>query len=127
MRKRMLAIGMAVALATATLAGGAMAAPMHGGLGGMGRAGTAGPGPGIGRPGGVGPGLGFNRPVGPGPGFVRPGVGTGRFAFRGRRFFGPGIGLYAYGGWPWWGTGGCWVHRWVWTPFGWRWRLVDVC
>jgi hypothetical protein len=32
--------------------------------------------------------------------------------------FGPGF--YDYGG-P------CLVHRWVWTPFGWRWRLVDEC
>jgi len=50
--------------------------------------------------------------------------GHGGFAFHGRGFhggfFGPGIGLYDYGG-------GCWVRSRVWTPFGWRWRLVDVC
>jgi hypothetical protein len=45
----------------------------------------------------------------------------GHFAFRGYRggFYGPGVGLYAYTG--------CWVHRRVWTPFGWRWRLVEIC
>lgn len=119
MRKTILAVAAALALGTATMATGAVAAPPHGGMGhggpgfgGMGRPG----GMGMGRPGG----MGMGRPGG--MAFGRPGPG-GRFAFRGGRrgrFFGPGFGLYAYGG-------GCWVRRWVWTPFGFRWRLVDVC
>lgn len=39
-------------------------------------------------------------------------------------FWGPGVGLYAFGG-PYYG--GCWQRRWVPTPFGMRWRLVNVC
>lgn len=65
------------------------------------------------------------RPMGGHPGFGHsfghPG-GFGRgFGYRGHggRFYGPGVGLYAYTG--------CWIHRRVWTPFGWRWRLVEVC
>jgi hypothetical protein len=102
MRSTMLAIAAAVALGTATVATGAMAAPPHFRAGPMSH---PGPSPGIAH-------------AGPGPGFSHP----GGYAFRGRRghFFGPGIGLYAYGG-P------CWVRRHVWTPFGWRWRLVEVC
>jgi hypothetical protein len=59
------------------------------------------------------------RPMGGHPSF---GHSFGRgFAYRGYggRFYGPGVGLYAYTG--------CWIHRRVWTPFGWRWRLVEVC
>ncbi len=35
-------------------------------------------------------------------------------------------GLYAFGG-PAYYYGGCWQRRWVPTPFGMRWRLVNVC
>jgi hypothetical protein len=118
MRRRMLALAAAIGFGAATLATGALAAPpMH-----------MGPGRGPGR----GPGPAFTHP---GPAFSHPGVGLGRgpggrFAFRGGRFrgrfWGPGFGLYAYGG-PWYPGYSCWVRRWVWTPFGWRWRLVDVC
>lgn len=129
MRETMLAIAAAIALGTATTVTGAMAAP-RGAAGGFGH---AGPGAGIGR---AGPGAFGHRGPGvfgrPGPGGLamgRPGPGPGHFAFRGGRFhgrfYGPGVGLYAYGG-PWYG-GGCWLRRLVWTPFGWRWRLVDVC
>jgi hypothetical protein len=34
-------------------------------------------------------------------------------------------GLYAFGGPAYYG--GCWQRRWVPTPFGPRWRLVNVC
>ncbi len=50
--------------------------------------------------------------------FAGRGYGRGYRGY-GRGFIGPGVGLYAYTG--------CWVHRRVWTPFGWRWRLVEVC
>jgi hypothetical protein len=103
MRRTMLAIAAAIGLGAATLATGALAAPRMGGHpGGWGHTGGWGHSGGWGHPGG--------------------------FAFHGPRghFFGPGIGLYAYGG-PWYPGYGCWVHRRVWTPFGWRWRLVDVC
>jgi hypothetical protein len=61
------------------------------------------------------------RPHGHGWGGAGGGFGHHGFAFRGYRggFYGPGVGLYAYTG--------CWVHRRVWTPFGWRWRLVEIC
>jgi hypothetical protein len=60
-----------------------------------------------------------------------PGPGPGRFAFHHGhgRFFGPGIGLYAYGG-PDYGYGyddGCWVNQRIWTPYGWQWRPINVC
>jgi hypothetical protein len=108
MRKTMLAIAAAVALGAATLSTGALAAP-HG----MGGPGGFGGGPRGGFSGGMSHPGGWGHP--------------GGFAFHGRRFFGPGIGLYAYGGYPWWGYDGCWVRERVWTPYGWRWRLVDVC
>jgi hypothetical protein len=108
MRKTMLAVAAAIALGTATIATGAMAAPHGGGGGHWG--------------GGGGMHMGGGAPhFGGGPQF---GGHPGGFAFRGRGF-GWGGGLYAYGG-PWYG-GGCWVRRWVPTPFGWRWRLVNVC
>lgn len=45
------------------------------------------------------------------------------FRFRhGRRFFGP---AYTYYG-PYYHHR-CWVHRRVWTPWGWRWRLFNRC
>jgi len=131
MRKIVFAVAAAVALGTATMTGSAMAAP-HGGGGGMGHAGGGGMGRagGFGHPGGAPGGAGFAAARAAPRGFVgHPGPGPGRFAFhRGHgRFFGPSIGLYAYGGpiYPYYG--GCWVHRRVWTPYGWRWRLVDVC
>jgi hypothetical protein len=52
-------------------------------------------------------------------GFARP-DGFGHPGFGGPRFVGQRIGLYDYGG-P------CWVRRVVPPPFGWRWRLVNVC
>lgn len=80
MRKTMLAIAAAVALGTATMTTGAMAAP-HGHFGGHG---------------------GFHGGWGGGWG-----------------------GLYAFGGPAYYG--GCWQRRWVPTPYGMRWRLVNVC
>ncbi|MGB6538693.1 MAG: sulfur globule protein precursor [Xanthobacteraceae bacterium] len=101
MPKRMLAIAAAAALGSAVMAGGAIARPM-GGVHSFNHANHS-----FGHPGGVGRG----------------------FAFRGHRggFYGGGLGgLYAYGG-PSYGYGGCWVHRRIWTPYGWRWRLVEIC
>jgi hypothetical protein len=89
MRKTMLAVAAAIALGTASIATGAVAAP-HGGGGHVGH---------------IGGGL----------------HGGG---YRGGWHGGWG-GLYAYGG-PWYGDG-CWVRRLVPTPFGLRWRLVNVC
>ncbi len=64
------------------------------------------------------------------------GRGDWRFRHRGR-FFGPGVGLFAFGGFgpdyydyydsDYAYDNGCWQRRLVPTPFGWRWRLVDVC
>jgi hypothetical protein len=55
----------------------------------------------------------------------------------GFRRFGPGIGLglgfaagypyYAYAGYPYYGYDSCVVPRRIWTPYGWRSRLVNVC
>jgi len=50
----------------------------------------------------------------------------GRFGHRHfRRGFGPGFGLFAFGGGPWWDS--CWRLRRVWTPWGWHWRRINVC
>jgi hypothetical protein len=40
------------------------------------------------------------------------------------RFFRPGFGVYAGYGY---GYGGCWVRRWVDTPYGPAYRLVNRC
>lgn len=144
MRKTMLAIGAALALGAATMVTGAMAAPPGGFGGGGGGAhvgagaggGGGGPGGGGGRVNGGAQFGGGNFAAGPRNGGANFAAGPnnfnhnhGNFAFRGRRFQGgPGVGLYAYGGgYPWWGYNDCWVRRWVWTPYGWRWRLVEVC
>jgi hypothetical protein len=47
------------------------------------------------------------------------------------RHFRGGVGLFAFGGPAFYDydyyADGCWQRRLVPTPFGWRWRLVDVC
>jgi hypothetical protein len=95
MRKRIMAIAAAVALGTAAMTTGAMAAG-HGGHGGHG-----------GHFGGGGGG--FHRGGGFGGGF---GGGLG--------------GLYAFGGPAYYG-GSCYERRLVPTPYGYRYRLVNVC
>jgi hypothetical protein len=56
-------------------------------------------------------------------------------AYHGHGYYGHGYGggfcgLYAFGGPAYYGydySDGCWVRRLVPTPYGLRWRLVDVC
>ena len=62
-----------------------------------------------------------------GGGFASPGGHPGGgFAFHGGPGFRGGVGgLYAFGGQAYYG--GCWQRRLVPTPFGMRWRLVNVC
>lgn len=98
MRKRMMAVAAAVALGTATMATAAMARPGSMHMGHM-HMGH------MGHPGGFG--------------------GHGHFAGG----YGGGVGVFDFGG-PWLGGpyyDGCYQQRWVLTPFGYRWRTVDVC
>jgi hypothetical protein len=138
MHQSAIALAAVMALGTVTAA---VAAPQHGG---------------IGRGGGV-PHASFSAPAGGGvrSSFAAPNVGRasgtpntfartpGNFAapqnhvaaggWRGHgRRFGYGFGgLYAFGGPDYYGYDaygdGCWQRRLVPTPFGLRWRLVDVC
>jgi len=97
--------------------------------------------------GGGGGGAALARPTGPSNFAGIRGTGTqaniaprGNFAANGFvrdhdrhfRHFRGGAGLFAFGG-PLYDdyddsyADGCWQRRLVPTPFGWRWRLVDVC
>lgn len=157
MRNTMLAVVAAAVLGAATATGAMARGP--GGWGGAGGHGPGGPGPGARTHSTFsGPTGGGNRSMMNGPASgphnfaASPNHGNfsfnhnhGNFAFNHYHgswgghghhfhghFYGPGFGLYAYGGDQWWGDDddydyGCWVHRRVWTPFGWRWRLIEVC
>ena len=56
------------------------------------------------------------------------GIGLGLGAAAASPYYGYyGPGPYYYGGGPYAYAGGCWRSRRVWTPYGWRWRRVNVC
>ena len=59
--------------------------------------------------------------------------GFGGFHHRGFGFgfaplVGAAVGLGIAGAtYPYWGYNGCLVRERIWTPYGWRWRVVDAC
>jgi len=154
MRKQVIALAAALALGTVSTAamaqhhgggagfaggGGGGAANMGGGGGAAMARGNAGFG--------GGGGAALARPTGPSNFAGTRGGGTqaniaprGNFAANGFvrdhdhdrfRHFRGGAGLFAFGGplydYDYYYADGCWQRRLVPTPFGWRWRLVDVC
>ena len=74
---------------------------------------------------------------GPRTNFAARGFDRGHDRFRQGRLVGPGVGVFAFGGGPTYydyydyndydAVDGCWQRRLVPTPYGLRWRLVDVC
>ena len=64
----------------------------------------------------------------PGGGGMRGGNFHGfHGGFHGFRRFGPGIGFGIGVGYPYYAYNGCLAPRRVWTPYGWRFRYVNVC
>ena len=147
MRRKIVGLAVALGFGVATIATGAMAAPPRGGghVGGMGghvgghvgamggHVGAMGAarlgGARLGGVGHAGPSAAFaGRSAAMAPRAGHP--GGGHFAFRGGHHHGWGGGfggLYAFGGWPYYGDGDCYQLRRVLTPYGWRWRRFWVC
>ena len=70
--------------------------------------------------------------VGPRTNFANGGFDRDHDRFRGGRFVGPAFGVFTFGGPTYYdyydydAADGCWQRRLVPTPYGLRWRLVDV-
>jgi hypothetical protein len=144
MRHSAIALAAVLALGTATTA---IAAPrgIGGGGGGVPHASFGGGGGGVPHASFSAPAAGANvhsnfaavPNVGASPrnfAAAAPNHAAGGWRDHGRHFRGYGFGLgglYAFGGSDYYGYDyygdGCWQRRWVPTPYGMRWRLVDVC
>jgi hypothetical protein len=136
MSKAVLAIAAALAIGSAAMTTGAIARPMSQGSSGShpSFSGSTGSHPSFGGPTGSNPSLSTNARPAFTPNNQPNANGNNRLAYRDHNRFRGGLGSYGYGG-PSYDyydydpgyDNGCWQRELVRTPYGLRWRLVNVC